>query len=247
MANRRTKAKYTNYGLGVYDSNAKDAMWADAPHPNLISPIQGLGVIDDYKLWSEDAWTITAVSVGTGTSTVALTDNPAGTVRVNTAANENDGAQAQSDAATFKLASTNLLWIDWRVNLTDDATQSDAFVGLSIADTTIIAGAPDDIIYWHKDDGDTNWDFTCRKNGTSTDRAAEATAVAATQVILGFTWDGTTATPYVDGVAGTATTTNVPDDVNLRLSFGYLNGAGTAQNEGMDIDWCRYVMIEDRS
>ena len=98
-----------------------------------------------------------------------------------------------------------------------------------------------------KDDGDTNWDFSASKDGTGTDRTGEATAVAATQVILGFTYDGSTLTPYVDGVAGTTITDNIPDDEELTLSFGYLNGAGTAQNEGMDIDWIRYVLIEDRS
>lgn len=242
-------SRYTPYGLSFYSGNVKDAMWREAPHPAIMSPLVGFGKVEDFLGFSEDEWTTTAVSAGTGTSTIALTGIQGGVLRINTAANEDDGAQAQSDAAIIKLAATNLLWMDFRINLTEEATQSDAFVGLADTDTTIIAGAPNDIVYWHKDDGDTNWDFTADINGAGpTNLLIEHTAVAATQVILGFTYDGTTLTPWVDGVKSANTiATNVPNDIALKISFGYLNGAAAAQNEGMNIDWIRYAVIEDRT
>lgn len=241
------KSTYTPFGQSFHDDATKDAMWRNAPHPHLITPVAGYGRIDDFLSYAEDEWTVTVVSVGTGDSTIALTAGDGGLLRVNTAANENDGAQAQSDVISFNLTTTNNMWIDFAVDITDDVTQSDAFVGLAVTDTTIIAGVSNDIIYWHKDDGDTNWDFTSRASSTSTDVTAAHTSVIDTRVILGWHWDGTTLTPYVDGVAKTDVTTNVPTATDLRLSFGYLNGAAAAQNEGMNLDWIRYAVTFDRS
>lgn len=238
---------YTANGLGLFDTDAKDAMWRDAPHPLLVSRLRGFGEIIDFNSWSPDEWTETLVSGGAGTSTVALTDREGGWVRVDCAADENDGGQAQRDKSTFRLASTNSLWIDFRIDLTEEVTQSDCFVGLSITNTTIIGSERVDIAQWHTDDGDANWDFSVAKSSTETDANTETTAVLDTPIILGFTWDGTTLYPYYDGTRGTAITTNIPDDVDLELSFGYLNGAGSEANEAMDLDWIRYVSLFDRT
>ena len=104
---------------------------------------------------------------------------------------------------------------------------------------------PNNHCYWHTDDGDANWDFSNDKAGTPTDTTALHTAVLDEPVILGFKWDGTSLTPYVDGVAQTVVTTNIPT-VAMSMSLGYLNGAATAQNEGMNVDWVRLVVVTSR-
>ncbi len=190
-----TRAVYTGNGIGFFDTDAKDAMWRTAPHPLLVNPLRGHGDFDDFHSFTEDDWMIAVVSVGAGDSTIAMTDREGGWVRVACGTNENDGAQAQLMKSNFRLASTNQFWIDFRIDLTEEITQCDAFVGLAISDTTVLAGVPADIAYWHKDDGDTNWDFTARKNSTSTDADAEVTAALDTPVILGFSWNGATLYP----------------------------------------------------
>ena len=241
------RSNYLSDGQTFHDDRASGAMWKDCPHPALLAPQSGYAYFNDFLTFSEDEWTITVVSVGTGTSTVALKDAAGGVLRVNTAANEDDGGQAQSDAECIVIPAAGSIWFEARVNLTDEVTQSDAFVGLATVDTSIIAGAPNDVILWRKDDGDTNWDFVADTAGSPTTVAGAHTAVAATWVILGFTFDGTTLYPYVDGVRGTGITTTIPTAEELMISFGYLNGAAAAQNEGMDIDWIRSVVLVDRS
>jgi hypothetical protein len=241
------RSNYLNDGQTFHDDRASGAMWKSYPHPLLIAPQSGYGYFNDFITFSEDEWTITVVEVGTGNSTIAMKDEAGGILRVNCAANENDGAQAQSDGECIVIPAAGSIAMEARINLTDDATQSDAFFGLATVDTSIIAGAPNDVILWRKDDGDTNWDFLTDTAGSPTTTTGAHTAVADTWVILGFTFDGTTVYPYVDGVRGTGITTTIPTATEMMISFGYLNGAGSAQNEGMDIDWIKLVVLTDRS
>jgi len=240
------RSRYLSDGQTFHDDRAEGGMWKDCPHPALLNPLSGYAYFNDFHNFSEDEWTITVVSIGTGTSTVATTARAGGMVRVNTAANEDDGGQAQLDSISFALPAAGSVWFEASVDITDDVTQSDAFVGLLALDTSIIAGVPNNHVYFHKDDGDANWDFASDKAGTPTAVAAVGTAVVDTRTILGFKWDGTSLTPYFDGVAGTAITTNIPT-VAMSISLGYLNGAAAAQNEGMDVDWIRCVVLTDRT
>lgn len=241
-------SRYLPRGLSLFTKDATDDLWRNAPDPRLILPANGVGYFDDFASFRPDEWTATAVSVGTGTSTLAHTSRSGGAIRINCAANENDGINAQLVGEAFSLASGTELWFEARVDITEEVTQSDAIVGLCILDTDLVGGMTDGI-YFHKDDGDTNWDFACEKDSTATEVAAIATAVVDTWIRLGFHYSATTgiATPYVNGVAGTTVSTNIPDNELLSVSIAYLNGAGTAQNDGMDIDYIRVVNTFDRS
>ena len=244
-----TRGNYQATGLGLFGDNAKDGMWSDAPHPLLIPPTWGFGEIIDFNDggFAADRWTITVVEVGTGDSTIEVIDKEGGQVRVNTAGNDNDGAQAQADWANINLASTNKVWLDFRVEVTEEVSVSDLFLGLSITDTSLIASPAADYAGWFCDTGDANLDFRCDKSGGGpASTTAADTLVLDVPHILGFKWDGSTLTPYADGVAATAITTFIPDDVLLKISFGYLNG-DAVQNEGMNIDFIRYVSVFDRS
>ena len=123
------RSKYKQDGLSFYDSGVHGAMWQDCPHPALLDFARGYSYQNDFHSWSEDEWTITVVSAGTGTSTVATTGVAGGQVRVNTAANDNDGGQAQLDSISFALPASGSVWFDARVELTEEVTQCDAFVG----------------------------------------------------------------------------------------------------------------------
>jgi len=216
-------------------------VWETCPMENFVDPTKAYYYFDDFLSWGEDAWTLTVVSAGTGTSTVAGAGLAGGQIRVNTAANEDDGGQAQLDAASFALPAAGKVWFEALVEITEEVTESDWFIGLLALDTSIIAGVPNNHCYFHKDDGDIKIDFANDKAGTPTANAEVASCVVDTPIRLGFTWDGTTIKIFVDGVAVATSTTNIPTAA-MAISFGYLNGDGTAQNEGMNVDWIKCVV-----
>lgn len=257
MTALRWQGHATPWGPGFRALNARDAMWAKLPDPRTINPLLGCGFVEDFTRFSPDQYTVTAVEAGTGDSTIAQADVAGGGIRINCAANENDGAQAQSVGEWANLAASlgtsgEILAMDFLVNLTEEATQSDASVGLATRSTTIIASAPNDFVHFHKDDGDTNWDFSVSDGGSATDLAAIATATAGTQILLGFVYDlhgyqnatAGTIEVWIDGVKyGTVVSTNIPTATLMAHHFAYLNGAGTAQNDGMNILRARAVML----
>lgn len=244
------RSEYTPYGLSLYDeSSTADYMWRNAPNPRLILPSVGYGLVEDFTNCPIDDTTLrptnftwTLVDVGSGTTTAAIKDAAGGRLRIEAAGNEDDGAQGQMVGEIIKLASGKPVWIDFKISL-DEATQSDMFVGLSITDTTILASAPSDYIGFRKDDGDANIDFVAIKDTTATNVTAITTISAATDIVLGIYFDGAgTATPYYNGTKGTAITTNIPDDEELRISLAYLNGAAQSA-KGLECDYIRVVQI----
>lgn len=248
MARPRIGSHYTPYGQNYFDQNAEeDNMWRDCPNPALLPPTVGFAYVNDFVTWSADDWTATEVEAGTGNTTIGIIDGEGGVLGIVCDANENDGGQIQLKGEMFKLAATNRVWFDARVNIVHESTQSDFAVGLATTTTTAIASAPNDYVMFVKDDGDTNIDFVSAKDGTETERAAVATASNDTWVLLGFKWDGSTLTPYINGVAGTAISTNVPDNENMSPVLAYLNGAGSAENDTFAIDWVRCVSIYNRT
>ena len=88
---------------------------------------------DEAPLATE--WTLTAVSVGTGTSAITTPDTDGGMALITSAANENDGLWAQLKGETFLLESGKKTWMKARFN-TSDAIQSDMVVGLHSTSTT---------------------------------------------------------------------------------------------------------------
>ena len=191
-----------------------------------------------------DGWTNTAVEAGTGSSThIAKTaDSTLGVLRWDSAANEDDGIQSQLMGTAFKLDSGNPCYFGARVALVEK-TESDMFVGLAIADTSILAGLPDDIIGFTTTDADANVNYLVRESGTGAIVDTAVDFVDATFITLEFFWDGTTAYFYVDDTFIASTATNIPDDVFMRVSVAHLNGTGSSQHDGVDVDWIRCISL----
>lgn len=237
------KSQMNPGGLSFYDDSETDYMWKDAPHPALMSPLKGYGEFNHFHRFAEDQWTTTVVSAGTGTSTVALTDAARGILAITTAADENDGGQTQTDAEIVTLTTSNRVWFDCYVKIGDEATQSDAFVGLATLDSSLIASAPTNKVGFRKDDGDTQWDFVCKAAATTN----VSTAVTTGYVLLGFKWNGSTVTPYINGIANSdaaVAAASASTDVEMAISFAYLNGAGVAQGDEFLIDFYRLVVVD---
>lgn len=238
----KMRTRWINGNLIYYSDADGYQRWLDAQGPDvrkLKSDFQQPTITGGELL----GWTATAVEAGTGTSDiVAQTDVEGGAIRLNAAANENDGVQIQNDGA-FKMTSSDKLYFGARWNISE-ITQSDAFIGLAVTDTTILAGNPDDMIGFIKADASSTLNYIVRKNGTGSATTTGSALVADTFVVTEFYWNGSTVYLYLDGALVASTSTNVPNDVNLRVSLCYLNGAGSQQNDGVEVNWVRCFQLE---
>lgn len=150
---------------------------------------------------------------------------------------ENDGESLQMSGEMFYLsAATRPVFFGCRITLVD-ADACDTLVGLSITDTSILDGVTDSILF-RSVDATAAWKLYVEKDSTET---ASASAVSEpednTAVTLGFIYNGTYVTPYVEGVAGTAlAVTNLPDNEGLTLTIEHI--AGKATDTGIIINFC---------
>lgn len=175
-------------------------------------------------------WILTIIDTDTdGGATQAIEDVAGGVLALTVDDNALDSVNLQQNAECFKLASDKPLYFEARfaVNCTAIANPT-VVVGLCIKDTTL-AGGMTDGAYFIMDNGDANLDFVTEKNSTEEKNDIGTDLVDNTFVTVGFFWDGRdTITPYVDGVAGTAHSTTIPDDEELAISFAQLNGEAAA-------------------
>lgn len=229
----------------IFAPASSSNMWSNCPADGYADPSLASHFFDDFFRFkeadgSERYWNIDGTNVGTIAVTSTADKASNGVIIFTNNAADDDMTQMQWLGEAWDLESTTAgkkIWFEARVQLSD-ATQSDAIIGLCITDSTLIAGLSDGV-YFHKDDGDTNWDFATEKDSTATETAGIATADTS-WVKLGFYYDGVgNVTPYVDGTAGTAHTANIPDDEQLTISFALQNGEAAAKN--MYVDYVKVV------
>ena len=184
---------------------------------------------DDFDLYVAADWTVTEV----GVATQALTDADGGKLLITNAAADDNSSFSQKVGESFLMAAGKQAWFKAKLQVSD-ATQSDFVMGLQITDTTPLAVT--DGIYFQKDDGDTNIDFHVTKDSTSTDALAVGTLVAATDIVLGFYYNGVDEIQvFVDDVRViNVAVTNLPDDEELTVSFGVQNGEAVAKTMTID-------------
>lgn len=174
-------------------------------------------------------WTTTVVEAGAGGDSDVVPATDAGYAwNVVTDNAENDGVSTQLLGTPFELTSDQDLYCGFEFQI-NDVTQSDFFLGLAVTDTAILGGVTDRIGF-ESLDGSTDLKFALEKNSTQTLTASLATLADATVVFAEWYWDGSTVAVFVDGTEQTApATTNLPDDVAMRLSIEFLTGEAAAQ------------------
>lgn len=185
------------------------------------------------------AWTSTLVQTGTGNSTFTLVDGAtSGAGLITTDDADNDGINMQLKGEAFKFATGSQGYFGIRMTASE-ATQSDFLVGLTIRDTDALGGVTDGV-YFRKVDAATA--VTCVLEKDSSETASSTLATLDTSAhIYEFYWNGTTVTPYVDGVASTALSTNLPDDEFLTPTIHFLSGSAGAKT--LTIDWVRAIWL----
>jgi hypothetical protein len=219
--------------LVYYDSDYPHR-WLDVIGPDVVKHIF------DGVNYSADLYTVTTVNA----STISGVESTLGGQMVFTSDGaENDGVQAQLLGEAFYLSGIAYpcyFGARFKVN---DADQVDAFLGLAIQDTTILAGVSDSIGFRTVDES-ASLTFLLEK-GSSETEATVATLSDDTYVVVEFYYDGDTVEYYVDGssVGSYATSVaNMPDDEHLAPALALLTGE-TAANT-MTVDWARWFQVQ---
>lgn len=170
-------------------------------------------------------FSVTAITAGT----LVMADEAGGRLNLTGGGNNGEGIQMQSDGEIACPLAGRKIWFEAEIKVAD-ADDIDWFLGLASTDTNIFSTDPIDIVAFRGDDGDANIDFQVRKAGTGAQADTGTDLVNATAIRLGFLVNGVTSvTPYINGTAKTAVTTNIPI-VEMALTWGMLNGATTANN-----------------
>ena len=223
-------ANPTRFPSGIA-TGAKKGNTASYPMPD---PTKWITYFNDFNEYVAGDWTITTTEAGSGDATEALSSTSAGGLLLIT----NDDADNDADflnlkVENFKFASGKRTFFKSRFKVSD-ATQSDFVMGLQITDTTPLVVS--DGVYFMKDEGDASLDFHVEKDASDTTASAISTVSDDTFLIAGFFYDGKSAIEYyVDDVKlGTSVTTNLPDDEELTVSFGIMNGAAAAKTMTVD-------------
>ena len=227
---RNTPTRFPK-GVGTSDAQTSLGMF---PLPN---PFKNHLYFNDFDTFAAGDWTITTTEAGAGSATEAVTDKDGGALLITNAAGDNDLDNLQLAGESFAMAAGKQAWFSCKLQ-TSDATQSDIFVGMIIKTATDPVGtAPTDGIFFRKDDGDTDIDFVVTKDSTATEATGIATLADATDVELGFYYDGVDTIEYFvnDARVGSSVTTNLPDDEVLSLMMHIQNGEAVAKT--MTVDW----------
>ena len=229
-------ARYKLLHNGTYFSlGPGSGLWYNFPFPG--SPGEGANVVYEENHftpagWISGQWTASGDAGGA----LALQNDVSGVLKITTDGDDGDHYQIRQANNIWQLASGYEFAFETIVKFSE-ATDSLYIVGLaaSVADVPSVVATLDDGVFFYKPDTETGVDIIVRKDDTTSTGDNIHTAVANTWVRLGFRYNGTSITPYVNGVAQTAITTNVPDDLVLALHFAAQTGANAV--EDLCVDW----------
>ena len=182
-------------------------------------------------------YTSTVVEAGSGNTTIASTDKSGGAVLITTAANENDGGSYQLLGESFK-TDGNELYFGTSI-ATNEATQSDVLLGLSVTDTAMLGGLANGI-YFECLDGATGISAVTESGSSETQSDSLGTLADDTFVELEFYYNGSNVEFFLNGSAVATHTATIPS-TEMRVSFEYLTGAAAAKT--MTLDWIRCIQF----
>ena len=177
-------------------------------------------------------YTLTATSVGAGTSAFSAADVDGGVARITTAANDNDGIFAELIGEGFLLEAGKKTWIKTRFQV-GNAIQSDMVIGLHSTSATPQAATMR--FLFETVDGAAAMYFNVDDNTTDADSGTVVTLANDTWVVLGAYYDGKGNIELFlnDAKVTTMTGVSVPG-AEMAVGFGYLNGVAGAETTDLD-------------
>ena len=216
-------------------------LWAKQPRDFQDLSV-GFGFIDDFLSFDDASvrWLLTQATAGTAACDVAA---KGGVLLLDSASSTNNqGAQLQlggaAAASSFIASATSKIYYEARVKLADiGSTTVQFFAGLSEIDSTLFASAANSSANHVGAEAinTTALGVHSEKAGSRSSSASVHTIADGTYFKIGFVIDGVSkVTPYVNGEAKTAITTNVPI-VELTPSF-VCHSSGTT-DPILHIDW----------
>jgi len=182
-----------------------------------------------------NAFVVTAVSSGTA----AVTDNNSGPAGSNgvlllsgAATTDDSGSNITGDSEWIRITSSKTVWFQTRV-LLSDATESDLLAGIAITDTSLIASAPSDGIYFLKSDGAATYQIIVRVGSATNTVATFPALTAATWYDLAFrlavdSGGVGTLTAWQDGTTMTQSrVASLPTSEALTAALAFQSGTAT--------------------
>lgn len=203
------------------------------------------GTVSEWELRAQDlsrpgsatarGYNATAV----GTSTVEASDEPGFVAEIVTAALDNDGFTMQLVGTAFRPITSRDLSFGIALQ-SDEQTQSDFLVGLTVVSTDPLAGVTDGV-YFRKIDGATAIQAVTEKDSVETVAATAGVFAANTTTILEFYSTGGSISFYINGAEVATHTTNIPDDETLSPVIQFLSGSAGAKR--LKIAWARAFSV----
>jgi hypothetical protein len=215
------------YPAGV-STQAPNRNLANYPNPD---PTKVYTVFDDFGAYVAARYTVTAV----GTGTVANAAGVGGRALFTTTAGATDAETILDNPLDLNFTTAQQVWGYYKLQAAD-VTVPAMVVGTfaSLAGTLVIT----DGMYFRKNAAAVGvWDFVLTKASTSTTLASVAVGTAATDIELGFYYNGKDAVDvFVNEikVASQTVLTNLPAAVALGSGAGILNGSAVAKTMNVD-------------
>ena len=213
------------------------ALWAKKPR-DFQDLTVGFGCLNDFLSYEADFLlaqdSAGAVAMDTAAKGGVLLLDVAGT-------SDNQGPDLQmggtAAASSFIASADSKIYYETRIKVVDTLAAAQLFVGVGAVLTPFIDSdanaSPNHIGF--ESFSSTSATFASEKAGTRSSTAAAATLAEGTYIKLGFVVDGVSkVTPYVNGVAGTAFTANIPI-VAVTPTFAIRSTGST--DPIMHIDW----------
>lgn len=210
---------------GVTTVGARHPMYM-YPNPD---PFRAYSYFDDFHTYAAASWTVTETQAG---ATQAINTGAAGGIlELTNATGNTDVNQIQLINETFKYVSGKQFWLRARFAATATLANFGIMVGLSITDTTAVAGVSDGI-FFRKPTGSSTLSAVLCKNSTETTQAL-GTMVSGTYVDAAMYYDGRGSVEcWLDGakIGTIATLTNLVDDEELAVTIASVNATTGAAN-----------------
>jgi len=176
-------------------------------------------------------------------------DAPGGILACTTNDKANDLNSCQLNGESFKLASGKPLLFETQIAV-EDADKMDWFIGLAIADTSILAGTSDRVGFECLHDGNIDClveqDTTENAEDTAVDISDGTVATWSTKSVkLSFRWDGVDTIDFfvddalVESMTDNGTTIVIPDDEALTPTFEVKTTEAAANTL-----WIDYILVE---
>lgn len=225
--------QYSDDPFGMLRNNEKDttkAWWHDArtkPADPLRKPALKWMF---YKSEDVGSGAFTSANSGTGTP-LALIDKRGGWAKSINGSGDNEYYYYYSLNEMAKLVDGYHVWFDTEI-IIEDVDEADLFIGLcaglgsgNLFDNRV------DCVGFTLADGSAALNHVTTKDSTGSPTATGDTLTDDTAVKLSFVVTGTARVDfYVDDVATSYSTSNLPDDEELAFAFGLRNGQASANS-----------------